>query len=207
MMPVVKRFLAATRFTVAAAVIAVTGNAYAADSKTELSNPDFVNVDVVTSEGRFTLQLRPDVAPDTVANFLEYVRSGYYEGTVFHRVIPGFMIQGGGFTEQLQRKQPRPSIRNEASSSLPNLRGTLAMARTNAPDSATAQFFVNLTDNDFLNLSQRSAGYAVFGKVISGMGAIDAIANIKTGARQGMKDVPLQPVTIESISVVETMTP
>lgn len=206
-MPAVKRFFPVFFFSVLAATWALVGTANADDSASELSNPDLVNVDVITSEGQFTLQLRPDVAPDTVANFLEYVRSGYYEGTVFHRVIPGFMIQGGGFTEQLQRKQPRPPIRNEASRSLPNLRGTLAMARTHAPDSATAQFFVNLTDNDFLNLSQRSAGYAVFGKVISGMGAIDAIANIKTGARQGMKDVPLQPVTIESISVVETMTP
>ena len=203
-MPAVKRFFPAFFFSVLAASCALVGTANADDSASEFSNQDLVKVDVITSEGQFTLQLRPDVAPDTVANFLEYVRSGYYEGTVFHRVIPGFMIQGGGFTEQLQRKETRPPVRNEANRSLPNLRGTLAMARTNAPDSATAQFFVNLTDNDFLNPNSRGAGYAVFGKVVSGMGVVDAIANLQTGPRQGMNDVPLQAITIESMSIVNS---
>ncbi|PFG54229.1 peptidyl-prolyl cis-trans isomerase A (cyclophilin A) [Marinobacter sp. LV10R520-4] len=203
-MPAVKRFFPAFCFSVLTATCALVGTANADDSASEFSNQDLVKVDVITSEGQFTLQLRPDVAPDTVANFLEYVRSSYYDDTVFHRVIPGFMIQGGGFTEQLQRKETRPPIRNEATGSLPNLRGTLAMARTNAPDSATAQFFVNLTDNDFLNPNSRSAGYAVFGKVVSGMGVIDAIANVQTGSRQGMNDVPLQAVTIESMSIVNS---
>lgn len=197
---VVKRFLTALLLT---STFTVASSAGAADTAAQMSNQDLVKVDVVTSEGRFTLQLRPDVAPATVENFLQYVRSGYYEGTIFHRVIPGFMAQGGGFTERMQRKQTQAPVRNEATSSLPNLRGTIAMARTSAPDSATSQFFINLTDNDFLNVSPRSAGYAVFGKVTSGMGAIDAIANIKTGARQGMNDVPLKTVTIESMSVVD----
>jgi peptidyl-prolyl cis-trans isomerase A (cyclophilin A) len=203
-MPAVKRFFSAFCFSVLTATFAMAGIAYADDSAIDLSNQDLAKVEVITSEGGFTIQLRPDVAPETVANFMEYVRSGYYEGTVFHRVIPGFMIQGGGFTEQLQRKQTSPPIRNEATRSLPNLRGTLAMARTNAPDSATAQFFVNLTDNDFLNPNSRGAGYAVFGKVISGMDVVDAIANVQTGPRQGMNDVPLQAIRIESVSIVDS---
>lgn len=203
-MPAVKRFLSAFCFSVLTASVAMSGTANADDSASDLSNQDLVKVDVITSEGRFTIQLRPDVAPETVANFMEYMRSGYYEGTVFHRVIPGFMIQGGGFTEQLQRKQTSPPIRNEATRSLPNLRGTLAMARTNAPDSATAQFFVNLIDNDFLNPNSRGAGYAVFGKVVSGMDVVDAIATVQTGPRQGMNDVPLQTIRIESMSIVDS---
>ena len=203
-MPAVKRFLSAFCFSVLTASVAMSGTANADDSASDLSNQDLVKIDVITSEGRFTIQLRPDVAPETAANFMEYMRSGYYEGTVFHRVIPGFMIQGGGFTEQLQRKQTSPPIRNEATRSLPNLRGTLAMARTNAPDSATAQFFVNLIDNDFLNPNSRGAGYAVFGKVVSGMDVVDAIATLQTGPRQGMKDVPLEAITIESMSIVDS---
>ncbi|UQG60934.1 peptidylprolyl isomerase [Marinobacter sp. M3C] len=203
-MPAVKRFLSAFCFSVLTASVAMSGTANADDSASDLGTQDLVKVDVITSEGRFTIQLRPDVAPETVANFMEYMRSGYYEGTVFHRVIPGFMIQGGGFTEQLQRKQTSPPIRNEATLSLPNLRGTLAMARTNAPDSATAQFFVNLIDNDFLNPNSRGAGYAVFGKVVSGMDVVDAIATLQTGPRQGMNDVPLQTIRIESMSIVDS---
>ncbi|MCL1481934.1 MULTISPECIES: peptidylprolyl isomerase [unclassified Marinobacter] len=203
-MPAVKRFLSAFCFSVLTASVAMSGTANADDSASDLGTQDLVKVDVITSEGRFTIQLRPDVAPETVANFMDYMRSGYYEGTVFHRVIPGFMIQGGGFTEQLQRKQTSPPIRNEATLSLPNLRGTLAMARTNAPDSATAQFFVNLIDNDFLNPNSRGAGYAVFGKVVSGMDVVDAIATLQTGPRQGMNDVPLQTIRIESMSIVDS---
>lgn len=203
-MPAVKRFLSAFCFSVLTASVAMSGTANADDSASDLGTQDLVKVDVITSEGRFTIQLRPDAAPETVANFMEYMRSGYYEGTVFHRVIPGFMIQGGGFTEQLQRKQTSPPIRNEATRSLPNLRGTLAMARTNAPDSATAQFFVNLIDNDFLNPNSRGAGYAVFGKVVSGMDVVDAIATLQTGPRQGMNDVPLQTIRIESMSIVDS---
>jgi len=203
----VKHFFSAFFFSVLIASCVMVGNANADDSAGEFSNQDRINVDVITSEGQFTLQLRPDVAPDTVANFLEYVRSGFYQGTVFHRVIPGFMVQGGGFSAELQSQETRAPIRNEATPSLPNLRGTVAMARTNAPDSATAQFFVNLTDNDFLNPNSRGAGYAVFGNVVSGMDVIDAIANVTTGLRQGMNDVPLQAITIESMSLVEATVP
>ncbi|MEH6356359.1 MAG: peptidylprolyl isomerase [Marinobacter sp.] len=203
-MPAVKQFFPLFFSFVLATTCALVGTANADNSANELSNPNLINVDVITSEGQFTLQLRPDVAPATVANFLEYVRSGFYQGTVFHRVIPGFMVQGGGFSSQLQHQETGAPIRNEATPSLPNLRGTVAMARTNAPHSATAQFFVNLTDNDFLNPNSRGAGYAVFGKVVSGMGVIDAIAKAKTGSRQGMKDVPLEAITIESMSIVDS---
>lgn len=156
----------------------------------------------VTSEGAFELELRPDVAPKTVENFLAYVEDGFYDGTIFHRVIAGFMIQGGGFTESMSQKQTKSPIVNEASATLPNLRGTVAMARTNAPNSATSQFFVNVAKNDFLNAGVRGPGYAVFGKVTEGMGVIDKIAGVQTGRRQGMADVPLQPVVIQSAKVV-----
>lgn len=168
------------------------------------SNQALPKVRFVTSEGSFVLQLRPDVAPDTVDNFLGYVNNGFYDGTIFHRVIPGFMIQGGGFTEELSRKSTRAPIRNEATKTLPNLRGTIAMARTSAPDSATSQFFINLTDNGFLNAGVRGPGYAVFGKVTQGMGVVDAIARKQTTRKQGMADVPVEPVTIETVTVVES---
>ncbi|MEE3170632.1 MAG: peptidylprolyl isomerase [Pseudomonadota bacterium] len=167
------------------------------------SNESLPKVRMVTSEGAIELQLRPDVAPETVANFLQYVRDGFYDGTVFHRVIPGFMIQGGGFTETLSRKSTRDPVRNEASPTLPNLRGTIAMARTNAPDSATSQFFINVADNGFLNAGVRGAGYAVFGKVTEGMGVVDAIARKQTTRKQGMADVPVEPVRIENATVIE----
>ncbi len=166
------------------------------------SNQALPKVRFVTSEGSFVLQLRPDVAPDTVDNFLGYVNNGFYDGTIFHRVIPGFMIQGGGFTEELTRKSTEQPIRNEASQTLRNLRGTIAMARTSAPDSATSQFFINLVDNGFLDAGVRGAGYAVFGKVTEGMGVVDSIAGVKTGQARGMADVPVAPVVIERVSVL-----
>ena len=166
------------------------------------SNQALPKVRFVTSEGSFVLQLRPDVAPDTVDNFLGYVNNGFYDGTIFHRVIPGFMIQGGGFTEELTRKPTEQPIRNEASQTLRNLRGTIAMARTSAPDSATSQFFINLVDNGFLDAGVRGAGYAVFGKVTEGMGVVDSIAGVKTGQARGMADVPIAPVVIERVSVL-----
>jgi len=155
-----------------------------------------------TNQGDFVLELRPDVAPETVENFLQYVRDGFYEGTVFHRVIPGFMIQGGGFTPELSRKPTRDPIVNEASKELPNQRGTIAMARTNNPDSATSQFFINVVDNDFLNAGVRGPGYAVFGEVTEGMDVVDSIAGVETGYARGMRDVPVEPVIIEKVSVV-----
>ncbi|WP_417568144.1 peptidylprolyl isomerase [Marinobacter sp.] len=161
-------------------------------------------VRMVTSEGALELQLRPDVAPATVANFLQYAKDGFFDGTLFHRVIPGFMIQGGGFTEGLSRKSTRPPVKNEARPTLPNLRGTIAMARTSSPDSATSQFFINLSDNDFLNAGVRGPGYAVFGKVTEGMGVVDAIARKQTTRKRGMADVPVEPVIIEKVTVLDT---
>ncbi|MBW4936366.1 peptidylprolyl isomerase [Marinobacter sp. F4206] len=173
------------------------------ESTVEETSEPLPKVKVVTNKGPFVLQLRPDVAPETVDNFLDYARNGFYENTVFHRVIPGFMIQGGGFTQELSRKSTRDPIANEASPTLKNLRGTISMARTSAPDSATSQFFINLVDNDFLNAGVRGAGYAVFGKVTEGMGVVDAIGGVDTGYSKGMADVPADPVVIESVSVLE----
>ncbi|MFV8570729.1 peptidylprolyl isomerase [Marinobacter sp. SBS5] len=164
------------------------------------SNDELPKVRFVTSEGAFELLLRPDVAPKTVENFLNYVEDDFYDDTIFHRVISGFMIQGGGFTADMRQKPTNSPIVNEGSETLPNLRGTIAMARTSNPDSATSQFFINVVDNDFLNAGVRGAGYAVFGKVTQGMGVIDKIASVQTGRKRGMSDVPLSPVVIKSVT-------
>lgn len=155
-------------------------------------------VRMVTSEGVIEIQLRPDLAPETVANFLSYVDDGFYDGTLFHRVISGFMIQGGGFDSRFQQKETRDPVVNESRQTARNLRGTLAMARTAHPDSATAQFFINLVDNRHLDAAPGRPGYTVFGKVTSGMGVVDAIAGARTGVRNNMGDVPLEPIVIES---------
>jgi len=149
---------------------------------------------LTTSLGDITLELDPQKAPITVENFLAYVDSGYYDGTVFHRVIPNFMIQGGGLMPNLSQKPTRASIKNEAENGLKNESGTIAMARTSAPDSATAQFFINLKDNDFLNHGARDFGYAVFGHVTHGMDVVKKIGAVSTG----QNDVPLEPVVIKS---------
>ncbi len=153
-----------------------------------------------TTLGDITIELDNERAPETAVNFLAYVREGFYDGTVFHRVIDGFMIQGGGMTTDLKTKQNRAPIRNEANNGLKNQRGTVAMARTQVVDSATSQFFINLADNDFLdhrNSTPAGFGYAVFGRVTDGMETVDAIRKVPTG-RSGMhEDVPLQPVVIE----------
>ncbi|TGN41751.1 peptidylprolyl isomerase [Marinobacter confluentis] len=156
---------------------------------------------VETSLGSFEVTLRPDLAPETVNNFKQYLADDFYSGTVFHRVIPGFMIQGGGFDRELNQKPTRSPVVNEAKPTAKNLRGTIAMARTQNPDSATSQFFINLTDNEFLDAGVRGAGYAVFGKVTDGMGVIDAIAAIPTGRQRGMADVPDEPVIIKKITL------
>ncbi|MFB2762473.1 peptidylprolyl isomerase [Marinobacter shengliensis] len=187
-------------------VLTVMSVLFAAIAALMLATPiqaeELPKVRFVTSEGAFELELRPDVAPKTVENFLSYVEDGFYDGTIFHRVIPGFMIQGGGLTETMARKQTKNPIVNEASATLANLRGTVAMARTSSPNSATSQFFVNVAKNDFLNAGVRGAGYAVFGKVTEGMGVIDKIAGVQTGHRQGMADVPVQAVVIEKVTLV-----
>lgn len=151
-----------------------------------------------TSLGDITIELYPEKAPITVENFLAYVDSGFFDGTIFHRVIPGFVIQGGGFTEDMKKKPTRPPVKNEAGNGLKNERGTLSMARTQETDSATSQFFINLSDNTALDHGTRGFGYAVFGKVIEGMDIIDKIAAVKTGNRGMFNDVPVQPVLIVS---------
>ena len=154
-----------------------------------------------TNFGDITLELNQDKAPQTVANFLEYAKSGFYDGTIFHRVIDGFMIQGGGMTEDMGQKTTRSPIKNEANNGLSNKRGTLAMARTGVVDSATSQFFINLRDNTFLDHGTRDFGYAVFGQVSSGMDVVDAIAGVRTGNRAGHQDVPVEPVSIITVDV------
>ncbi|TWC43103.1 peptidyl-prolyl cis-trans isomerase A (cyclophilin A) [Pseudomonas sp. SJZ079] len=151
---------------------------------------------LTTSLGEIEIELAADKAPISVENFLAYVDSGYYAGTQFHRVIPGFMVQGGGFDADLQQKQTRAPIKNEADNGLHNVRGTLAMARTQVRDSATSQFFINHKDNAFLDHGSRDFGYAVFGKVVRGMEVVDQIAQVPTGNRAGQQDVPNKPVLI-----------
>jgi cyclophilin family peptidyl-prolyl cis-trans isomerase len=159
---------------------------------------------VDTTAGAITIQLLPDKAPDSVVNFLEYVRDGFYSGTVFHRVVPGYVIQGGGYTPELVEKATRPPVHNEADNGLTNARGTVAMARTRAVRSATSQFFINLANNarlDHHGLAPDDYGYAVFGRVIAGMDVVDRIAAMPTTSREGMDDVPVTPVVIKSIAV------
>lgn len=171
-------------------------------SAVSANEPELPQVKMETSHGDITLELFSKRAPETVKNFLSYVNEGFYNGTVFHRVIPNFMIQGGGFDESLQRKTTKDPIRNEASPELPNTRGSIAMARTTHPHSATSQFFINSVNNANLNKSTFNAGYAVFGRVLTGMEAIDAISKVETGIRKGMRDVPLAPVKITRITVL-----
>jgi len=165
-------------------------------------------VKLETSMGNIVIELNKQAAPVTVNNFLGYVEAGFYDGVIFHRVIPGFMIQGGGFTRQMVRKETRAPIINEARNGLSNKRSTISMARTSDPNSATSQFFINHKDNDFLDyVDEKSAGYAVFGKVIEGMDVVDAIAAVKTTTlkitpRNEMADVPVEPVIIISAKVV-----
>ena len=156
-------------------------------------------VEFKTSKGTFTVQLFDKQAPISVENFLKYADEGFFDGTIFHRVIAGFMIQGGGLTADLKNKRGHAPIKNEATNGLKNKRGTLAMARTNDVDSATSQFFVNLVDNDFLDHKPGSYGYAVFGRVDSGMDVIDAIAGVRTGSKGMYQDVPVETITIESV--------
>jgi peptidyl-prolyl cis-trans isomerase B (cyclophilin B) len=154
-----------------------------------------------TSKGKIVLELYPDKAPETVKNFLSYVDAKFYDGMIFHRVIPKFMIQGGGFTTDMKRKTTQAPINNEADKGLKNDRGTIAMARTGDPHSATAQFFINTINNDFLNhksKTQQGWGYAAFGKVIEGMKTVDAISAVKTTTRGSYRDVPVEPVVIKS---------
>jgi cyclophilin family peptidyl-prolyl cis-trans isomerase len=169
----------------------------------ESGNPVVV---IETTEGNITVELLKDKAPITVENFLAYVEADFYRGTIFHRVIKGFMIQGGGFKQDMSRKETRPPIKNEAKNGVSNKRGTLAMARTGVVDSATSQFFINTVDNGNRGLDYRSDkpaeyGYAVFGKVTGGMGIVDRIEDVQTGIKMGHQNVPLQPVVIKAVRI------
>jgi cyclophilin family peptidyl-prolyl cis-trans isomerase len=162
-------------------------------------------VEFQTSQGSFTVELYPEKAPKTVANFLQYVKDGFYENTIFHRVIDRFMIQGGGFERDLTEKPTRAPIINEASSELPNQSGTIAMARTMDPNSATSQFFINLVDNARLNYQgpePELIGYCVFGKVTKGFEVVKKIGSLPTGNQGGFSDVPIRPITIKQVKLV-----
>jgi peptidyl-prolyl cis-trans isomerase B (cyclophilin B) len=176
------------RLFAALAAFALASGAFAANPQVELK----------TSMGAITIELYSDKAPKTVENFLQYVKDGHYKGTLFHRVIPGFMIQGGGFSADFAEKQTRGPIQNEAGNGLKNEPGTLAMARRPDPHSATAQFFINVADNQPLNFAPGNPGYAVFGKVVKGMDVVNRIAGVPTGTGPGgHRDVPRKPVVIE----------
>ena len=169
----------------------------------EQTNP---RVLLSTSKGDITLELDPVKAPASAKNFLDYVSAGFFDGTIFHRVIPGFMIQGGGFTADMRQKPTECSITNEAANGLKNDRGTIAMARTSNPHSATSQFFINLVDNGFLNHTAPTPngwGYAVFGKVVEGMDVVDSVAQVRTGNHGPHGDVPLEPVVVEQATLLE----
>ena len=157
---------------------------------------------ISTTNGDIEIALDPVKAPISTKNFLAYVDKGFYTNTIFHRVIPGFMVQGGGFTQQMSQKPTEAPIKNEASNGLHNVRGTLSMARTNDPNSATSQFFINVADNAFLDPG-RDAGYAVFAKVVKGMDVVDIIVNSQTTTKQGMQNVPIDPVLIKSAKRID----
>ena len=195
------RLFAATLTTLAMGGVTAAG---APSAQAAESAPPRVTFE--TSHGAFVLELDRETAPETVANFLAYVSEGFYEGTIFHRVIAGFMIQGGGFDEDFRQPSTRPPVRNEADRGGRNDRGTIAMARTSDPHSATAQFFINVVDNDFLNHkapNPQGWGYAVFGRVADGMETVDRIAAVETGSRGPFQDVPKETVVIRKTRMHE----
>jgi len=192
-----------------AAVTAPPAPAAATAPKPAPAGP-FVALDVAQGKnalGTITIALNPEKAPLSVANFLKYVRSGHYDGTVFHRVMRDFMIQGGGYTPELEERPPMPPIRNEARNGLRNSRGTVAMARTNDPDSATSQFFISVRDNHRLDFGIGGAGYAVFGEVVEGMDVVDKIAVVPTTTRGRLDNVPQVPVVIRRAHEVKAPAP
>ena len=188
----------------ATSCLALLATTAAGEDEKSTSNPTVI---IKTSKGDVTAELFADKAPVSTRNFIEYAKAGYYDGTVFHRVIPNFMIQGGGMDADLNPKPgQRAPIKNEADNGLRNERGTLAMARTSAPDSATSQFFINVKNNSFLNHKNKTPagyGYAVFGKVTGGMEVVDVIKEVPTGNREMYQDVPTEAVVIESVTVKE----
>jgi len=185
----------------------ITGIALITISSTLVQATEKTMIEMVTSKGTITLELYPEKAPVTVSNFLAYVDSGFYDGTIFHRVIRDFMIQGGGFDEELNRKPTEAPIKNEAANGLRNERGTIAMARTQIPDSATSQFFINTSDNpalDYRNDTPQGIGYCVFGRVVEGESVVDAIQSVRTETRNRMQDVPRETVLIEKVRRLQT---
>ena len=167
---------------------------------------DKVMVEMHTSKGLITLELDAEKAPVTVANFIEYVKSGHFDGTIFHRVIPGFVIQGGGLESGMKEKPTQAPIENEADNGLKNVTGSICMARTNDPHSATSQFFINLKDNQFLDHTEESPqgwGYAVFGQVTDGMDVVEAIAAVQTGNAGGHQDVPVEDIVVEKVTITD----
>jgi cyclophilin family peptidyl-prolyl cis-trans isomerase len=193
----------AVAFLVLAMVGAGAANAAnTADPQPAKANP---RVALETSKGKIVIELFPDKAPKTVENFLQYVRSGFYDGVIFHRVIPGFMIQGGGFTADMTQKPTKGTIQNEADNGLRNERGTLSMARTSDPNSASSQFFLNVADNrslDHKGKTPQGWGYAVFAKVVEGMDVADAIVSVRTTTKGPYGDVPVEPITIKKATIV-----
>jgi len=181
-----------------AALIAVVSGLVMATTTLAESKGERPVVILSTSQGDITIELYSEKAPESVRNFLAYVDKGFFDGTIFHRVILDFMIQGGGFTSEMKEKPTQPPIKNEADNGLKNEAGTLAMARTAVKDSATSQFFINLKSNDFLNHGSHDFGYAVFGKVIAGMNVINKIAQTKTTTRGGHADVPIESMVIQT---------
>ncbi len=168
-------------------------------------NAERPRVKIETTKGEIVIELFPQAAPKTVANFLQYVKDGFYNGTIFHRVIKNFMVQGGGFTESMEQKPTREPIVNEADNGRANLTGTVAMARRPDPNSATAQFFINVKDNTPLNFRSKDPqgwGYCVFGRVVGGMNVVKEIENTQTGSKDGMSDVPLMPIVMTKVSAV-----
>lgn len=186
------------KLTFANALIVISAMVFTGAEDVAAENPKVL---LDTSKGEIVLELYPDKAPDTVKNFLNYVDAKFFDDTIFHRVIPKFMIQGGGFTDDMKQKPTQAPVKNEADTGVKNDRGTIAMARTNDPHSATGQFFINTVDNDFLNHKNKTPqgwGYAAFGKVIKGMDSVDAISAVKTTTRGSYQDVPAEPVVIKS---------
>jgi len=189
------------RFFATAALILILGMPFSASAVE--SAPQ---VRIETTMGNITVELNPQAAPKTVANFLQYVRDGFYDNTIFHRVIKSFMIQGGGFTPEMQQKKTRPPVVNEADNGLTNDAGTIAMARTPAPHSATSQFFINVKNNNFLNFkakNMRDWGYCVFGRVVDGMDVVKTIENVKTTTKFRYGDVPVEPVIIQKVVLIQ----
>jgi len=181
--------------------------AAAAQPASKAASPAAANPRVLldTSKGKIVIELFADKAPKSTKNFLDYVNAGHYNGTIFHRVIPGFMVQGGGFTPEMTEKPTRPPIQNEADNRVLNQRGTLAMARTPDPNSASSQFFINVANNGFLNFRSKTPegwGYAVFGKVVEGMDVVDAIVAVKTTTKGPYENVPVEPVVVRKATVV-----